>query len=381
MKTSCVALLTGLLCSSSLAQPHIALDGYVVNVPAYLRLNNVLASLFSIDQNYWTDITRLRLRPTLSFSENGFVALEYEADATYLSGNLLMLVPSSVNRHQLFNLSWDIHQSGRWHILHTVDRLFYRQRVGAFDLSIGRQRIAWGSGRIWNPTDLFNPINPTVFSKIEKDGVDAASAKLTFGTLSDAVIIYNPQRDTPGNYGIRLRTNYHEYDLIAIGGYFDQRIVVGGDVAGNLFDAGIRSEMIYSMKRGDPSPNFAKAIVGADYQWTDKLYTLFEYHYNGEGETDPTRYDLAKLSSGEVLNVGVDYLAVSASYLLHPLVTGTVTCMENLNDRSAFVALSAVYLPSDEISVTLGGQLFTGDRLDVFWYYPSSGFFKVELFF
>jgi hypothetical protein len=363
------------------AQPKIDFDGYIVNVPAFLRLNKTLSLLHNIDQNIWMDVTRLRLRPTLNLSENGYIALEYEADGTYNSGTMLMLVPPSVNRHQLFDLSWDLRNSDRWQFIHGIDRFYYRQQVGAFDISIGRQRIAWGSGRIWNPTDLFNPLNPTVFSKIEKDGVDAASVKLTLGTLTDATLVYNPQQKKTSNYGIRFRTNYKEYDIIGIAGYFDKRVIVGGDVAGNLFDAGIRSEIILSMKKEDASEYFLKGILGADYQWTAKLYTLVEYHYNGEGERNPAKYNLSKLSAGEMLNVGVNYLAVSASYLIHPLVTAIVTGIGNLDDKSAFLALSVAYLPTDEMSVTFGGQLFAGDQMDEYWYYPGSGYLKMEMFF
>ncbi len=381
MKKYCFILVICVLCSISFSQPKVDLDGYIVNVPAYLRLNDALASLHNIDQNYWMDVTRIRLRPTLNLSENGYIALEYEVAATYHSGTIVFLAPSSVDYHQLFDLNWDIQKNNGWQILHNIDRLYYRQQVGDFDISIGRQRIAWGSGRIWNPTDLFNPLNPTTFSKIEKDGVDAASVKLTLGTLSDAILVFNPQRNNSSNYAIRIRTNYGEFDFAGVAGYFDQRVIVGGDIAGNLFEAGVRGEMILSMKKDSPSHCFAKAIIGADYQWTRDLYTLVEYHKNGEGEIDPAKYNVSKLSTGEVLNVGTDYLAVSVSYLIHPLVTTSVTCTGNLHDKSTYVALSAVYIPDDDISITIGGQLFTGDQLDEYWYYPSSCYVKMELFY
>ena len=50
------------------------------------------------------------------------------------------------------------------------ERFEWRQRLyravlaydwGGGQLSVGRQRIAWGSGRLWNPTDRFNPVAPT----------------------------------------------------------------------------------------------------------------------------------------------------------------------------------------------------------------------------
>ena len=381
MKTWYSIVLLSLLGGSLFAQPRFDFDGYMVNVPAYLRLNETLSSFFTVDRSSWVDVTRLRFRPTMHWSENGYFALEYEADATYHSQSMLMLVPEAVDRHQLFDLSRDLEKSERWQIMHSIDRLYLRQEVGVFDISLGRQRIAWGSGRIWNPTDLFNPINPTIFAKIEKDGVDVASLKMTLGTLSDVTLVFNPQRHGTSNFGIRLRSNYREFDINGVAGYFDQRVIMGGDVAGNLFEAGIRSEVIISMQKDDLSKNYAKAILGADYQWTEKLYTLLEYHYNGQGENDPARYNLSGLLAGEMLNVGVHYLAFSASYLVHPLATAAVTCMANLDDNSTFVAWSLSYLPTDETSLTLGGQLFSGDQLDEYWYYPGSCYLKAELFF
>ena len=139
-------LSAGMLCSVSFSQPTIDFDGYVVTVPAYLRLNDVLGSSNNMNHNSWIDVNRMRLRPVLNLSETGYIALEYEVVATYQSGILSLLDPSSVDRRQLVDLRWDIAKNDRWHIVHSVDRFFYRQQVGTFDISIGRQRIAWGSG-------------------------------------------------------------------------------------------------------------------------------------------------------------------------------------------------------------------------------------------
>ncbi len=381
MKHLILILIPGTLGTAAFSQPTLDCDGYFVTVPAFMRVNDMLASVDNADRNSWMQVNRVRIRPILNISETGFIALEWETDALYQVGKAGLPELTFTGRHQLVDLSWDPVANDRWHIVHTVDRLYYRQQLGAFDITVGRQRIAWGSGRIWNPTDLFNPLNPTTFSKIEKDGIDAATVKLTLGAFSDVTLVYNPLHQKPGNYAFRVRTNVREVDIAGIGGYFDQRLIVGGDFAANLLDAGIRSEMILSVSRGGPSPTFARMTFGADYQWTAKLYTLIEYHHNGEGTTDPARYAISRLLQGEILNVGPDYLAASASYLVHPLVTASVTATANLRDGSRFAALSGVYAPSGEISVTLGAQVFGGEPWDEYWYYPSAGYLKLELFF
>jgi hypothetical protein len=99
--------------------------------------------------------------------------------------------------------------------------------------------------------------------------------KLFLGEFTDLQLVINPQKNGHGNAGYRLRTNFAEYDLSTIGGVFDDRWVFGGDFAGNLFDAGVRGELIDSAKQKNVSSNFTTLILGADYQFTAELYLQY----------------------------------------------------------------------------------------------------------
>ena len=37
------------------------------------------------------------------------------------------------------------------------DRAHLKYRADSWSLTVGKQRIAWGTGYIWNPVDIFNP--------------------------------------------------------------------------------------------------------------------------------------------------------------------------------------------------------------------------------
>jgi len=364
------------------AQDWLSFSGYVMNVPVYQRVNGTLARSFGRDRDQWLNVARARLRPTASLWGNARLSLEYEITSLYHSGPLFFDIQTTRNKRQVVDMTWNpIHQS-KYSVIHFVDRLHFDQSLGFADIVIGRQRIAWGTGRIWNPTDLFNPINPTSFAKIEKDGVDAALTKLTFGDFTDLTLVYNPQEGwKTGNTGFRFRTNYDEYDMAIVGGHFDKRAVVGGDFAGNLFQAGVRGEGILSADRHNLSSSFAEYILGIDYQFTSKLYGLLEYHFNGEGTKDKSGYDLLRLSRGEIINVGRDYLALQASYLVHPLVNATLLCMRNLDDKSQFLGLLILCSVTDELAVALGGQLYAGDDFTEFWYYPEAIYLKADFYF
>jgi len=367
--------------SSATAQWEPGFSGYVVTMPAYLRLNPDLAGSSGLDQNQLANVTRLRLRPSLSLPWDALLEIEYEMSGLIQSTDQPLLVESNDIGRQVFDLRWTIAESDHYAVIHFIDRLVYRQRLPVGELAIGRQRISWGTGRIWNPTDLFNPINPVNFAKIEKDGADAVSAKFFLGSLSDIQAVWNPAEHAPSNYGIRFRSHVETFDFSLLGGYFDNAPVAGFDLAGDLGESGVRAEFLYSGLFASDVEQYAKLILGADHQFTSELYALLEYHFNGSGTSDRNAYDIQGLFSGSVLNVARHYVAGMASYLVHPLVTLSLMGTVNLNDASQFYSAIATYSAADELVLGAGIQCFAGDVGDEFWYYPFTTYLKLDFYF
>ncbi len=359
---------------------QLSVDGYVVTFPSVVEQQPDLAMLFGIDKTFLSDVTRLRLRPSYDLSASTYIRLEYEMSATYLSSAGVLLSPSSA-RGQVFEMTWNAYRNTRWNVDHGVDRLFIRTMVGSVDVTVGRQRIAWGSGRIWNPTDLFNPLNPARFSKIEKDGVDAATATVRLGDLSDVTAVWNPQRDRTSSFGFRARANWRTFDLAAIGGRFDDVWVMGGDLTGAVLDAGIRAEAICGIPLRGTASEFWRVVAGIDNQFTGRLYGLLEYHFNGTGSSTPSAYDLFRLMRGEILQVGRHYVALQGSYLLHPLVSLQAGLVRNMDDRSGYAGGTVTVSITDETSLAVGGQYTFGDTFTEYWYYPRSYYLRTDMFF
>jgi hypothetical protein len=367
--------------SGASAQWEPGFSGYVVTMPAYLRLNPDIAASSGLDQDQLANVTRLRLRPSLSFPWDALLEVEYEMSGLIQSTDQPLLVEQRDIGRQVFDLRWTIAESDHYAVIHFIDRLVYRQRLPAGELAVGRQRISWGTGRIWNPTDLFNPINPVNFAKIEKDGADAVSAKLFLGTLSDVQAVWNPAGNAPANYGARFRSHVETFDFSLLGGYFDSSPVAGFDMAGDLGESGVRAEFLYSGLFTSDAEQYAKLIVGADHQFTPEFYGLVEYHFNGLGTSDRDAYDIEGLFGGTVLNVARHYVAGMASYLVHPLVTVSLMGTVNLNDASQFYSATATCSAADELVLGAGVQLFAGGVGDEFWYYPFTTYFKLDFYF
>ena len=346
------------------AQYNFDFSGYIVEMPIYSHSNEDLAIISNSGINNFINLTRLRLRPTFFLWNNARINLEYEISGfSNTKSGIFDLEQSRSNNRQLVDLSWDPINYNNYSLTHFIDRLYFKQSFDFGNVEIGRQRISWGTGRVWNPTDLFNPINPATYYKLEKDGADAISLKYIFGNFTDLNVVYNPQKIiSKSNYGFRLRTNYSEYDLSVMGGYFDERIIAGGDFAGNLFDAGVRGEGILSIDKNSQKNKFVKFILGSDYQFSSKLYGMIEYQFNGEGKREKINYEFIRLQRGEILNLSMNYLVIMFSYQITPLFTVSYTNNANLNDKSGYLSLAGDYSISENFYLHAGSQITYGQK-------------------
>lgn len=365
------------------AQIESDFSGYVVDLPIYQTNNKTLSKAFGFDESQFLNLTRTRLRPTIYLWGDTRINIEYEITALYLnSDSSFFLNTPQKSSHQLFNLTWTPVNEKKFSITHFIDRLYFRQGFDWGNIEIGRQRVQWGSGRIWNPIDLFNPINPATFYKIEKDGADIISLNYVLGNFTDLDLVFNAnEKFTESNYGFRFRTNYEEYDISIMGGRFDKRIAAGLDFAGNLFDAGVRGEGIFSADENDFKNNFIKFILGADYQFTAKLYAVVEYHFNGEGKKDKSDYELLRLVNSEIINLNKNYLYEGITYQYHPLLTFSLSNNTNLNDGSGYIGITANYSLTEDIYLNAGSQILYGDDFTEYWYYSKSFYLQGEFYF
>ncbi|TAL68285.1 MAG: hypothetical protein EPN82_11370 [Bacteroidetes bacterium] len=360
-------------------------SGYIYDVPTFY-MKPASADFFGFEGNediYPMNLTRLRIRPTLNFSENSRITMQYEADLLYSKFPMPLVEGTGMTNRQSIDLHWRLYNKNNLTAQHFIDVLYYKHIFDFGEIVFGRQVISWGVGRIWQPTDLFNPINPANFSKLEKDGADALSAKFFISDFTDLEMVCNFRENIKDyNYGARFRTNFSEYDVSVMTGYFDRKIIVGGDFAGNFFNAGLRGEGIFSYNSDSPDSNYVRAILGLDYQFTSELYALVEYQFNGRGTACKECYDIDRLMRGEIQNVGLNYITVQSNYLIHPLVTINAGVMINLNDLSGYLNAGVTYSILESLNLSLGGMYFPGsEKKDEFWYYPSAVYISGQWFY
>ena len=81
-------------------------------------------------------------------------------------------------------LSWKLSGDDNNVLFTNLDRLYAKFTHEKFELTVGRQRINWGTNLVWNPNDIFNAFNYFDFNYIERPGSDAVLLQYYTGDFS-----------------------------------------------------------------------------------------------------------------------------------------------------------------------------------------------------
>ncbi len=263
----------------------------------------------------------------------------------------------------------------------------YRGWVGLEDergvLRAGRQRIAWGTGKLWNPTDVLNPYQTVSVEQSERRGVDSLYGRASVGDLGQAELVWAPQENWPEHSLLaRGRGNIAGWDASVLGGKVagsTGSFLVGGDFAGTLLDGTLHGELAYFTPENRTS--CWKAGLGYDYTFPNDASLVVEWYHAGNGRTDPRRYDRAAVRAGREIGVGRDYVGGSVSHDLHTLVKVEAVGVANASDGSTFFYPSLGYNALEDLWLTAAWQRFGGDRVSEFGPQPNQVVFTAQLWF
>jgi hypothetical protein len=283
-----------------------------------------------------------------------------------------------------------------------------------FEAVVGRQRIPWGVGRLWNPIDRFNAIPPLAIQPDQSPGIDAIDARVLFTGFTHLEAVFAPGRSAEEHaYAARLQGVLANVDFGLVGGVFDQAPMVGLDLAANVGDAAARTEVVYTRPEdrywpiGAPAPrpieDFWQVVVSLDgvLDWGSGLYVLVEHLYNGNAlgfgsglagpllpffqqtafppfvdTVSPTRFGGSRVvtRSSQLTGAQVGY-DVRAEWRLDLLV------IYDWDGESAVFFPALSWMPRDWVDVTLGVQTTVGPHLSEYGNVPTTGFLLADVHF
>ncbi len=248
-------------------------------------------------------------------------------------------------------------------------------------LRAGRQRIAWGTGKMWNPTDVLNPWDPSSIEQTERRGVDALYGRKGIGTLGQAELVWAPgDRWADHNLLARGRANFEGWDVSALFGKISgstYAVMAGGDLARELFEGTAHAEAAYfAPVLRNP---YWKVGAGYDYnfasdtkwKWLKDANFVFEYYHAGNGAENPARYDLAAARAGKEQGLARDYLGSTLSKDLHTLLKFECAAIVNMHDRSTLAYPSLGWNALPDLWLTAAWRRFGGERTGEFGRQPN----------
>lgn len=365
------------------------------------------------DTPVFTSLTRLRTRLDLRLDEHWSAAVAYDHELR--AGTLDTFEGSlgeSLSTPSLFEAEQDILDGDRVAWRHRLYRGYLTFRSEHFEAVAGRQRIAWGVGRLWNPIDRFNAIPPLAIEGDESVGVDSLALRWlpTGFTFVEAVLA--PQRDfEDSSYALRLHGILRDLDYSLMAGVFEEAWTLGFDLAGNLGDAAARVEFVFSDPERGVRPVGASAareldpffqVVGSiDYVVSvgSGLYVLLEHLYNGndlgfgQGKAGPllplfeqsdagvVPTDADRFGGSRVVTNAPNLTGFQVGYDLTPDVRGDLLVIYDWKGESASFFPALRYNPFHWLELTAGAQLFVGPHRSQFGDSEALGFLIAEAFF
>ena len=354
----------------------LRLSGYYKNLLVGSR------TVFPAGQGYALDLNRLRLELKGDLAEGA--ALDVQYDNEILLGNYLHTAQFALQKDQpppqYWNLDRNYAEAGSYYGRHRFYRASVTLAAGETDVRMGRQRIAWGTGRFWSPLDILNPFSAIQLEREERIGVDAVLVERKFGALSRLSAVFAPRHAAgESSAALRWHDNRAGIDYSFVAGRFLRDRVLGADIATQLGDAGLRAEM--TAARREDGSSYRRALFGLDYAFRNTLTLSGELYYNGAGASERIAYDFASLFAGRIQNVGRRYLGAYAGYELTPLVKWNNYLVVNLADGSRYFSPSLTYSLKTNLDLTFGVQLFRGSAGSEYGRFNDAYYAQVQWFF
>ncbi len=361
-----------------LAEPETGLNlsGYVKTLFIGSR------TVFPVEQRYALDLNRLRLEFKGNLAAG--VAIDLQYDNEILLGNYLRTAQFGLQKDQPKPQYWDLDgtyaEGGSYYGRHRLYRASVTLAAGETDVRLGRQRIAWGTGRFWSPLDILNPLSAIQLEREERIGVDAVLVERRFGALSRLSGVYAPSHAAlDASTALRWHANRAGVDYSLVVARLVGEAVAGADIATQLGDAGLRAEL--TTARREDGSRYRRTLVGLDYAFPNTLTLSGELYYNGAGASDRSAYDFAALFAGRIQSVGRRYFGAYAGYEITPLLKWTNHLVVNLADRSRYFSPVLTYSLRTNVDLTVGAQLFSGPRGSEYALFHNTYYAQVQWYF
>ena len=154
-----------------------------------------------------------------------------------------------------------------------------------FSIRAGKQRLAWGTGYAWNPSNILDQPRNAFADADDPEGVMAFRADLNFGKGATQVVITPGQSWDSSGRAVRLKASPGGVDLsLGVVQNGTQTPATIADFACSLSGVGLHGEVRYQSAgniRLDKN-DIMDYLIGVDYNLPGGYYVAVEYYHNDQ---------------------------------------------------------------------------------------------------
>lgn len=315
---------------------------------------------------------------------------------------------------------------------HRIYRGSFRYAGRRLEVKLGRQRIPWGVGRLWNPVDRFNAIGPLALESDQSPGVDALSLRWNFSGFQQLQAVHAPgPRSAESRSALRYAGLLGDVDFALSIGRFSGALGLGAELAGNWGESAWRLEAAWTEPRravwpiGAPAPappdSFFQITLGLDRQFNlgSGLYVMAEHLYDGnalgfgagragnllsffESSTAPPAWaalpapgasapgapplfaapaSAARFAGSRVVSLSRHATGLQVGYDLAAALRGELLLICDWQGSSAVLSPALHFTGLNAASFSLGAQFFFGGAASQFGGRPVLAYALAEFFF
>lgn len=349
---------------------------------------NVQNSNFTISQRIREQSTLYnynRLRLKLEFKEDKFFALFIGDGINYLSNYYVNSQSfksfKQVSSDTPFKTQTPFKTYGEGSAYAKIYRVYGGYEDDDNKVEAGLVNITMGVGRIWTPTNLFNPRNIYALESDETFGVAALSYTRHLNETSNCMVVASQKEDNSYKYALRYKA-FLNFSDVAVNAISSQKTkMLGYELEANLGQSGIeiRSEGAYIKTE---ISEFTQIILGADYGFENGITFVAEALYSSD--IFSYKEQIQETNSEIVQNLvsANFYTAANLSYNFNIFLDTSLIYIESFHTtHSRFISPILTYTLNDYNTLSLGAMLFDGDSNSEFNNSLNSYYFRWNLSF
>lgn len=253
-----------------------------------------------------------------------------------------------------------------------IDSAYFSFENGPFVLYAGKQRIKWGVGYTWSPTDKLQPEKKVLDPASDLEGVYALRLEYSSDFFTPSFVIAPKPQNVDSDFGENFRFALQLYKLIGATDFFINGIyqmnsiqTLGAAISHdadflvlNLEGAAIRYMNIPAQFQGifgyEANTLDWSYLVGFTKTIESKLFICGEYYYSGWGMSNKQFDDYIMLNKIPMFVAKKKYFSLIMSWTWEEKISFAITGIYGLDDKMVLLYPKIEYIENNNFNFEIG---------------------------